>query len=458
LEAVQNASPNNEDYVLVTEEIDPKYQIMAVVDRFERSRKSPIILFKNVRGSKFPCVVNVCASRKRIARSLGVNRDELFKKYLSALDNPHKPTMVSEGPIHERIILGDKVNLFDLPKIFFHENEGGPYITAGLLIAKHPKTGIRNLSYNRLMIKDKDKMCIHMTVGKHLWECHRAAKDLGKPLEICVVLGNHPGISLGSLYPGAFGIDEYDIIGGLIGKSLEIVPAKTVNIEVPASSEIVIEGEILPDDLDDEGPFCEFAGYMVDAAKKPVVRVKAITHRNNAIYQTICSGSHYEHLLMGAIPMEANIFKGVRAAVPSITDVHVPTGLTCFISIKKRAQGQGINALLAAFASDLYMKQVVVVDDDIDVHDTRQVLWAMATRVQPERDLLVIRNSRGSDLDPSCSEEGITSKIGIDATAKPLLQNYPPVGLVSQDALGQVEAIFSKYNSGSLSRTAEKNV
>jgi UbiD family decarboxylase len=433
---------SDDNFVLVDREIDPKYQIMAAVDFFESRRKSPIIMFANVKGSKFPCVVNACASRKRIAKSLNVSRDALFQKYASALDHQIQPVLVSKSPIQDNIIQGDKVDLYKLPGLYFHEGEGGPYITAGLVIAKHPLTRIRNLSYNRLMITGKDKMCINMTVGKHLWECYSAAKDLGKPLEVCIVIGNHPSISLGSLYPGAFGIDEYDVIGGLLNKPLEIVRATTVDIEIPASSEMVIEGEILQDEVGNEGPFCEFAGYMVEATKKPVVRVKAITHRQGAVYQTICSGAHYEHLLMGAIPMEANIFQAVRAAVPSVKDVHVPTGLTCFVSIKKRAPGQATNVLLAVFSADLYMKQVVIVDEDVDVHDTRKVLWAMATRMQPDRDILVIRNSRGSDLDPSCSEEGVTAKFGMDATAKPLLKDYPPMGIIPIEAREKVQRLF----------------
>jgi len=424
---------NADEFVRIEHEVDPKYEITGVVANYEKERRAPVILFEKIKGSPYRTVVNVCASRRRLAQSIGTTRDGLLAKYLTALDNLVKPKTVADAPVHE--VREDNIDLFRFPRAIFHEGELGPYITAGIVVAKHPETGIRNASYNRLMVKEKDRMSINMTVGKHLWECWKAAGDSGKPLEAAVVIGNHPAWSLGVLYPGAFGVDEYDIVGGLLGRPLEVVKCKTIDIDVPAEAEIILECEILQQETELEGPFCEFAGYVVKETPKPVVRVKAITQRRNALYQLICGGAHYEHLLMGAIPMEANIFRAVKAAVPSVESVHVPTGFTCIISIKKRAEGQARNAILAALAADLYMKHVIVVDEDVDVTDLRQVLWAMGTRMQGDRDIFVIPEVRGSDLDPSAPKDGIVAKVGFDATAKPTLDRYPPTGRIPQEVL-----------------------
>jgi 2,5-furandicarboxylate decarboxylase 1 len=188
---------------------------------------------------------------------------------------------------------------------------------------------------------------------------------------------------------------------------------------------MVIEGEILPAERTAEGPFGEFTGYSLGERQREVLRVKAITHRAGAMFQDI-TVAHLDHMLLSTIPMEANLYRAVRAMVPSVRAVRVPGPFTCYVSIEQRLVGQAKNALLAAFGADLYMKRVVVVDHDVDVFDDRQMTWAIATRCQPDRDITVITNARGSDLDPSTREDGYSAKWGVDATAKPSLASYTP--------------------------------
>jgi 2,5-furandicarboxylate decarboxylase 1 len=188
---------------------------------------------------------------------------------------------------------------------------------------------------------------------------------------------------------------------------------------------MVIEAEILPGARTAEGPFGEFTGYSLGERDREVVKVKAITHRAGAFFQDI-SVAHLDHLLLSTIPMEANLYRAVRAMVPSVKAVRVPGPFTCYISIEQRVPGQAKNAMLAALGADMYMKRVVVVDQDVDVFDDRQVNWAIATRVQPDRDITIITNARGSDLDPSAREDGFSGKWGVDATAKPSLAAYTP--------------------------------
>lgn len=413
-----------EEIIRVKREIDPKYEIMAIVSKLEQQRRVPILIFENVKGTEFPVVTNVYATRRRIAGSIDVEREKLIDKYINAIDNSIRPKVVSNGPVRDVVLTDKEVNLQLLPQTVYHIGDA-PYITAGIVIAKDSETGIRNASYNRLMMKSKDKLGIFMGAGKHLRELYDRAEERGKPLEVAICIGNHPAWALGSLFPGSFGVDEYRIIGGLMGEPLEVVKCKTVDVEVPSHAEMVLEGEILPYVREDEGAFGEFTDYSSGKDKREVVKVKAITHRKESIYQIICGGAHREHLVMATVPMEANLHKSVKAAVPSLKAVRVPTNATVFISIKKRNEGQPNNAILAAFSADMYMKHAVVVDEDIDVNNESEVLWAIATRVQADRDVFIIPRAIGNQADPS-SREGLTAKMGIDATAKPFLREFPP--------------------------------
>ncbi|MGH7300178.1 MAG: UbiD family decarboxylase domain-containing protein, partial [Candidatus Rokuibacteriota bacterium] len=194
---------------------------------------------------------------------------------------------------------------------------------------------------------------------------------------------------------------------------------------VPGHAEMIIEGEILPHERTPEGPFGEFTGYSLGERQREVVRIKAFTHRRDAIFQDIAV-AHLDHLLLSTIPIEANLYRAVRAMVPTVRQVRVPAPFTCYVSLEQRIPGQAKNAILAVLGSDLYMKRVVVVDHDVDVFDDRQVNWAIATRCQPDRDIAIISHARGSDLDPSTMEDGYTAKWGVDATAKPSLAGFTP--------------------------------
>src|SRR5438034_204060 len=293
------------------------------------------------------------------------------------------------------------------------------------MFAKDPASETWNCAYNRLMIQGRDTTSIHLTLGKHLWEFQQIAEQRGEALQLGLVIGVHPAIALGALAIGSIDEDERAIMGGLFGEPLELVKCQTSDVLVPAHAEMVLECELLPGKRTAEGPFGEFTGYSLGERQREVVKVKAITHRRDAMFQDI-TVAHLDHMLLSTIPMEANLYRAVRAMVPSVRAVRVPAPFTCYVSIEQRLVGQAKNAILAAFGADLYMKRVVVVDEDVDVFDDRQVNWAIATRCQPDRDITIITNARGSDLDPSTKEDGYTAKWGVDATAKPSLGGYTP--------------------------------
>ena len=424
LDAVKRNNP--EDFLVVSREVDPAFEITAITVKLEQeAKRRPIILFEKVKGTKFPVLTNLHAGRSRLAAAIHAKPDEMQRAYLGAMEKPIPPKVISKAPVKEMVLTGDKVDLYQLPQILHHQEDAGPYITAAISFAKDPSGDTWNCAYNRLMIKGRDTTSIHLTLAKHLWEFQRAAEAQGKPLPVAFAIGVHPAIALGCLAIGSIDEDERAIMGGLLGEPLELVKCETSDILVPAHAEMIIEGEILPNERTPEGPFGEFTGYSLGERQREVLKVRAITHRRDAIFQDITVG-HLDHLMLSTTPIEANLYRAVRAMVPTVKAVRVPAPFTCYVSIEQRISGQAKNAILAVLGADLYMKRVVVVDHDVDVFNDRQVNWAIATRCQPDRDIAIITNARGSDLDPSTKEDGNTAKWGVDATAKPSLAAFTP--------------------------------
>jgi 2,5-furandicarboxylate decarboxylase 1 len=421
------------DFQIVSKPVDPVYEITALVAKLEKEgRRRPVLLFENVKGTSWPVLTNLHASRSRLAAAINAAPDRMQETYLRAMERPLPPRVVATGPVKEVVKRGDDVDLVALPQIVHHERDAGPYVTAAISFAKDPTTGTWNCAYNRLMVQGRDRTSIHLTLGKHLWEFYKIAEARGEPLPVAFAIGVHPAIALGALAIGSIDEDERAIMGALLGEPLELVKCETSDVLVPAHAELILEGEILPAARVAEGPFGEFTGYSLGERQREIVRYTAITHRRDAMFQDI-TVAHLDHMLLSTIPMEANLYRAVRAMVPSLKAVRVPSPFTCYVSIEQRLPGQAKNAIMAVLGADLYMKRVVVVDHDVDVFDDRQVNWALATRCQPDRDITIITNARGSDLDPSTREDGYTAKWGVDATAKPSLGTYTPRHRVPPD-------------------------
>lgn len=418
---------NSEDLINVEREFNPSFEITATVAKLEQvARKRPVMTFADVTGSDFPVLTNLHASRSRLAMAINADPQEMLQKYLDAMENPIAPKVVETGPCKDVIMTGDDVDLSKLPQVEHHNGDAGAYITAGITFAKDPDSEMWNCAYNRMMITGKNTTSIHLTLGKHLWEYHQIASSRGESLPVVVAVGVHPAIALGCLAIGSIDEDERGIMGALLGEPLELVKCETSDLLAPAHAEMILETEIMADEHVLEGPFGEFTGYSLGARNREVVKVNAVTHRKGAYYQDISVG-HLDHMLLSTVPMEANLYRAVRAMIPSVKQVRVPSPFTCYVSIQQRLPGQAKNAILAVLGADLYMKRVVVVDHDVDVFNDRQVNWAIATRCQPDRDITIISNARGSDLDPSTAgNDGFTSKWGVDATAKPTLAEFTP--------------------------------
>jgi 2,5-furandicarboxylate decarboxylase 1 len=405
----------------IPKEVSPRFELPAVCQKLEADKA---VLFEKVKGYSMPVVVGLDNNRSRIARVLGTDDFGLTPRYLEAIQNPLPPKVVQDGPVKEVKITQNIDLLKMLPVITHYEKDGGPYITAGVVIAEDKKNNVRNVSYHRLQVTGKDEIRL-LIQPRHLWRLYTEKEKEEKPLEVAVAIGLDASIRLGGATPGSLiplGFDELSIAGALRQKAVEIVRGETVEVMVPARAEIILEGEILPRLRKTEGPCAEFTGIYGDVRENPVLRIKAITHRRDPIYQDLLTFTPEHHLLL-AIPYEPVVYQAVKTYVPATRAVHVtPSSCGKFhavVCIKKEHPGDGKDAILAGLSSIRDIKLVTVVDDDVDPYNPREVEWAMATRFQADRDLVVIAGAKGNELDPSCPQLALTAKMGIDAT-KPL--------------------------------------
>jgi 2,5-furandicarboxylate decarboxylase 1 len=428
-----------EDLARVAKPLSPRYEISALLTHLEKKKHFPLLYCENVAGCQAPVVINAQASRRLMALALECEPHELARKFSERQGKPIPPVEVQDGPVHEVIKLSDEADLRDVPLLTHYDVNAAPYITAGIVVAADPDTKVRNTSYNRLMMAGKRELRIFMAIGRHLWTLHNKLEGRNEPLPIAIVIGVHPLFSLGAQALTPADEDEYAVIGGMMREPLRLVRAKTVPILVPADAEMIIEGKILPHVRAVEGPFGEFTGHAVSADDRQVIEVTAVTHRKGYIFQDIHAG-YTEHKLMGAVPREAALLRAVRQTVPTVRNVCMPVSGNCrfhaYISIAKRGSGQAKNAICAAFAADMLLKHVVVVDDDIDVFDEERVLWAVSNRFQADRSLVVIANAQGSELDPSAGPGGVNAKMGLDAT-KPLA-DFPPELRVPDEVMERI--------------------
>lgn len=403
----------------VTREIDPRFEIASVLALRERG---PAQLFEAVSGHGMAVVGNLFNHRSRFARALGVEAEGLDNHCLKALGNPVPPVLVAEAPVQEVVLERPRDIGATLPVPHWFERETAPYITAGVIIAKDPETGRRNVSIARLRLEGGTRLMAGIAKNHHLNILAEKAARLGQRLEIAVAIGNHAAVLLGSQMYVGLGEDEYDIVGGLLGEPLELVKCKTVDLEVPAHAEIVLEGTLLPDEPIEEGPVSEFPGFYVYYGPGLAVEINCITHRRDAIYQAILPGFAAEHCLLGAVAIGATLTRDLQRVIPAVRRVFVTEGgmgrLHAVIVMHRPRLGEGKRAVLLAMGQVNLLKLVVVVDDDIDPEDARQIEWSLAARFRGNEDLIVLPGMRADRCDP-VHDELLVTKIGMVATMRP---------------------------------------
>ncbi|OZA92368.1 MAG: hypothetical protein B7X76_00120 [Azorhizobium sp. 39-67-5] len=411
-----------EKLVRIKEEVNLDYDTTAITFEFEK-HGSPMLMFENVKGSRFPVLMNMYGARDRFAAALGVPEDKLIERWANTDATPIAPEIQETGPVLDVVLTGDAVDLSYLPIMRHFVEDGGAYLTNAMFIARDPETGVRNASFHRMQVNGKTRFGTSLHSRRHLWNYARKASAMGlKELPVVIVVGCHPLITFGSgLWKGPISTDEYEIAGGFLGEPLKVVQGVTGPIEIPAFAEIAIEGKLLLDADENEGPFGEFTGYASERSTRNAVEVSSILHRKDAIYHTIIPGISDEHTMLLGVSQEARQLKSLRVQYPNVTAVHYPKSGTCllhaYVAVKDPAPGEPSNIAMAAFGDNLSLKLVIVVDADVDVYDEEQVMWAVCTRFQADTDMDVVRNGMGAILDPS-NRDGATAKLMIDATCK----------------------------------------
>jgi 2,5-furandicarboxylate decarboxylase 1 len=432
------------EFAHVTAEVDPNLQLTGLQRRLQADGRFPVLLFEQVKGTALRVVVNTIATRERLGFLFGCDGQEVVDVYTARQAQLMPPVRVTDGPVREVVLVGDDANLLELPQIVHCGDDAGPYFSSGVVLARDPDTGTYNAGIYRTQIVGQRKVRIYPSAATHLRHLYNKAEARGEPLEIAWVLGHHPALLLAAQYRGPIDVDEIHVAGGLFGEPLRMLPAETVALDVPADAEIVVEGRILPHIREPEGPFGEFTWTLGPAEMNPIAEITAITRRRDAIYLDVFN-AHQEHNLLGMIGREANLFQRVRAAVPAVKAVTMPLSGTCrftaYVSIGRSHPGAARQAGLAALAADSFIKQVVVVDDDIDVFTESDVLWAVATRVQADTDIIILPDQWTNELDPSAHEMndrttrgGVNAKWIVDATS--------PVGLPVQPKADVPEEIW----------------
>ncbi|MDF2547370.1 MAG: UbiD family decarboxylase [Anaerosolibacter sp.] len=397
--------------------VDPKFEMGAVLKYFKNEKP---MMFKKVKGSKMPVVGGLFGNRSIYYEMLGMTHEERIGRIANAIANPKPTKLLKNGPVMENIITKN-INLPSMMPIpTFHEKDSSSFITAGVMVVRDPESGKRYISVRRFQMNGGNKMSA-LIASPMLTKQFEEMEKLNKPLEVAVVLGYDYSLLLASqISSETYGIDKYEIDSALRGEPLELVKCHSVDLEVPAYAEFVFEGIMPPNKREDEGPFGELMGYYGPKGSHPIIEIKTVMHRNNPIFQTAFP-CREEHLSNGLI-REVEMFSDLKRLV-DVKDVNVTVGGGCrfhaVVSIHKRFEGDGKSAVIGALSSSKDVKHVVVLDDDLNIFDKDDVELALATRVQASKDVTIIPGALGSGLDPSHHLQGMTDKMGIDAT-KPL--------------------------------------
>jgi 4-hydroxy-3-polyprenylbenzoate decarboxylase len=440
---------------------DWNLEIGAITEMAGRGLTSSALLFDKIKDypTGYRILVGMIESLKRasLTTNLPVNmtRDEFIAAWKQRINTPSliPPEKVSDGPVMENVFTGKEINLLTFPVPKYNDLDGGRYIGTGhVVITRDPDEGWINMGVYRVMVQDHDKLTVYMSPGKHGRIQRQKAFEKGQPLKVVISFGHDPLLFLLATRYIPWGVQELDYAGGVKGRPIEVIDGEFTGLPIPAQSEIAVEGEIMPYEMVGEGPFGEWTGYYASGERKePLMRVKTLMHRNDPI---ITASPVFRPL-----PGANGCLELIRAAFiwDSLEKAGVPDvrGVGCYqvrfftaISIKQRYPGHAKQAALIASqcqAGAYLGRYVVVVDDDIDVSDINDVLWAMCTRVDPEKSIDILRRCWSGPLDPIIpkAEKGFNSRAIIDA-CRPFewLSAFPPVSGASKELK---EKILTKY-------------
>ena len=400
------------ELAVVKKKVSTKFEIAAITAKMDGSKA---LLFENIKDSKFRVVSNLVGTRKRFAYAVGSPENKIHEKVISAIKHASKPKITNKPKFMEN----QSRDLFTLPIVTHFEKEPGPFITSAIIYTKNQEVGTQNSSFNRLLRLDKKHFSIRMVEGRHLHRTFVYAKEHGEDLKVAISVGVHPAVSIAGAYQADWGKDELEIANELLNKKLSLSITPYSGMHVPSESEIIIEGRILKDTTHKE--------WMVEMLRtydfkrdQPVFELDKIYYRNNPIFHDVLAGFAEHQLLMG-MPIEAKINKELKQVLPKTKNVVLTQGgckwLHVVVQISKKRDSDPKKAIDTAFSAHRSLKNVIVVDDDIDPSDPVAVEYALATRFQADKDVVIMSKVRGSSLDPSSDQKNLlTAKMGIDAT------------------------------------------
>jgi len=408
-----------------SKEVDTEIEIAKVTHRSSRVG-GPAILFKRVRGFETPVVTGLFGTIDRSFLSIESNKYKGFRKIARGLEYPIPVKIVNDGPCKEIIKTEDKIDLFEVPVLRHHQKDSHRFITTGTCRVKDPDTGKSNSSINRLAVQGRDKLSVNSNPPHQLAIIARKYLDRGKPCPFAAAIGTDPAIIVASVCGIPPGMDEFEFAGGLRGEAVEVVKCITVDIDVPSTAELIIEGQILPGDQHGsvgrasyaiEAPFGEIHGYFGNQVRSPIIHVTAITHREDYIFHALGTAEHSsEHQFLDSIGMQGDVYDSIKDLIPRENIHAINAGsFAAVVSIKKNGSGQG-RQLIYNLLARAGLKKVIIVDEDIDVFNPVEVDWAVQFRSCGE-DYIITPELPAINLDPMiCRPPNLLKKVGIDAT------------------------------------------
>ena len=395
--------------IQIDEELDAEYEAAKVLRKYPKET----VMLNNIKGYDIPVVSGICNTREKIAQSLGCQVDEILYKIIDGMNNP--------TPVSKFIDLVDeydskRVDLGKIPILTHYKRDGGAYITAGVVFARDPETGIQNASIHRMMVLDNKRLVIRI-VPRNLYTYFQNAQKAGKDLDIAIAIGMDPAILLASTTSIPIDYNEMEVANAFKDGELELI--KCGDLEVP-QADIILEGKISVTETVAEGPFVDLTDTYDIIRDQPIINLEKMhIKKDNPCYHAIIPAG-FEHKLLQGLPQEPRIYKAVKNAVPTVENVVLTEGGCCWlhavVSINKQTEGDGKNAIMAALSAHPSLKHCVAVDTDVNIFDAEDVAYAIATRVKGDRDIIIVPNVRGSSLDPVAESDGTTTKIGVDAT------------------------------------------
>jgi UbiD family decarboxylase len=398
----------------IEEEVSTYLQVCAIMRKYPKEA----LIFQNIRETEMMIVSGICNSREKIARAMGVDVSGITQRILEATKNPMPINKYQSAK--KFFELSKTPKLAELPVPTYYAKDGGPYITAGVIIAKDPDTGVRNASIHRMQVLGEDRLTARI-VPRHLYTYHQQAESTGEPLEIAIAIGMDPATLLATTTSVSIATDELEVANNFQNGEMGLINCETVDLEVP-ECEILLEGKILPYERAEEGPFVDLTDTYDVVRQEPVIQLDLMHYREDALYHAIMPAGN-EHKLLQGLPQEPRIFQAAQNTVPTVKNVVLTEGGCCWlhaaVSIQKQTQGDGKNVIMAALAAHPSLKHCVVVDEDVNIFDPEDLEYAMATRVKGDEDIIIVPLARGSSLDPCAAPDGTTTKVGVDAT-KPL--------------------------------------